>query len=302
MGRITNKKIGVLMGGLSSEREISIKTGTLIALSLKKRGYNVVTIDVGRNLPLQLLEKDIEVAFIALHGRYGEDGCVQGLLEIMGIPYTGSGVAASAISMDKVLSKKIFNYHRIPTPPGRIYRTGEDLPRDISYPVVVKPAREGSTIGVSIVEKEEDLPMALTRASEYDDTILLEEYIEGMEITAGILADRPLPLVEISPVGGFYNYEAKTTKGLSEYIVPARLSSQLEERIKDIALKAHKAIGCHYVSRVDFRVDRDNNPYVLEVNTIPGMTETSLLPRAAKEAGIGYDDLVESILNSAFLK
>lgn len=302
MGKVTDKKIGVLMGGLSSERDISMKTGTLIALSLKRQGYKVVTIDAGRNLPLQILEKGIEVAFIALHGRYGEDGCVQGLLEVMGIPYTGSGVAASAICMDKILSKKIFDYHEIPAPACRVYRIGQDIPGDMAYPVVVKPAREGSTIGISIVEKEEDLPQALERAGKYDNTILLEEYIDGMEVTAGILADRPLPLIEISPPGGFYDYEAKTTKGLSEYIVPARLSPDLMARIQDIALMAHKAVGCHYLSRVDFRIDKGGNPYVLEVNTIPGMTETSLLPRAAKEAGISYDELVETILNSAFTR
>lgn len=300
---ITNKRIGVLMGGLSSEREISLRTGNLVAASLARKGYDVVPIDVGRDLPYRLDDEEIEAAFIALHGRYGEDGCVQGLLEVMGIPYTGSGVAASVICMDKLLSKRMFEYHGIPTPKFFAYRRddGEDLPA-VRYPVVVKPCREGSTIGVNIVSKGSDLPPAVENALQYGDKVLIEEYIAGMEVTAGILDDTPLPLVEIIPEKGFYDFSAKTTAGMSEYVVPARLSSSLCERIQAIALKTHKALGCCYVSRVDFRIDPAGHPYVLEVNTVPGMTETSLLPRAAGEAGIGYNDLVEKILSSAFIK
>lgn len=300
---ITNKRIGVLMGGLSSEREISLKTGNLVAASLTRKGYDVVPIDVGRDLPYRLDDEEIEAAFIALHGRYGEDGCVQGLLEVMGIPYTGSGVAASAICMDKLLSKRMFEYHGIPTPKFFLYRRddGEDLPA-VRYPVVVKPCREGSTIGVSIVSKGSDLPPAVENALQYGDEVIIEEYIAGMEVTAGILDDTPLPLVEIIPERGFYDFSAKTTAGMAEYVVPARLSPSLCEGIQAIALKTHKALGCCYVSRVDFRIDPAGHLSVLEVNTVPGMTETSLLPRAAGEAGIGYDDLVEKILSSAFIK
>lgn len=299
----TKKRIGILMGGISSEREISLKTGNLVTTSLSKMGYNVVPIDVGRDLPYRLDAEGVEVAFIALHGRYGEDGCVQGLLEVMGIPYTGSGVAASAICMDKILSKKIFEYHGIPAPKSTVYRRGQrDLTPAMRYPVVVKPRREGSTIGVSIVLKSTDIESAIEDALQYGDDVIIEEYIDGMEVTAGVLDDKPLPLVEIIPKKGFYDFRTKTTAGMAEYIVPAGLSQYMEENIKAIALKAHNALGCSFVSRVDLRVDPAGHPYVLEVNSIPGMTETSLLPRAAKEAGIGYDELVEMILSSAFVR
>ena len=300
---ITDKKIGVLMGGLSSEREISLRTGGLVAASLTKKGYSVTAIDVDRDLPQRLISEDIGVAFIALHGRYGEDGCVQGLLEVMGIPYTGSGVSASAICMDKLLSKEILEHHGISTPKYTVFRkdTAGDPP-SVRYPVVVKPLREGSTIGISVVSEKKDINPALDNALQYGDTALIEEYIAGMEVTAGIIGDKPLPLVEIVPRGGFYDFNTKTSGGMAEYIVPARLAAAVSEKIQDAALTAHKALGCCYVSRVDFRVDPAGQPYVLEVNTIPGMTETSLLPKAAGEAGIGYDDLVEMILSSASLR
>ncbi|MBI5193447.1 MAG: D-alanine--D-alanine ligase [Nitrospirae bacterium] len=360
---ITGKRIGVLMGGISSERDISLKTGNLVASALKRLGYDVTPVDMGYDLPSRIEEEGIEAAFIALHGRYGEDGCVQGLLEILGIPYTGSGIAASAICMDKLLSKKMFEYYGIPTPEYSVYeqphphlnplpegeensrpfkgrvREGMGLfsdepvmsealtkdnenpplfsrggmgglfsgeqgidPNSIKYPVVVKPCREGSTIGISIVSKPEGLQEALDKAIEYGDKVIIEKYISGIEVTAGILDNKPLPLVEINPIGGFYDFTTKTSKGMADYIVPARLSASVTESIKDIALKTHLSLGCCYVSRVDFRVDPAGNPYVLEVNTVPGMTETSLLPMAAKAAGIGYDELVEMILSSAFIK
>ncbi len=299
---ITNKRIGVLMGGLSSERDISLKTGNLVAASLRKSGYPVATIDVGRDLPSQLVHEGVEAAFVALHGRYGEDGCVQGLLEVMGIPFTGSGVAASAICMDKHLSKKLFEYHGIPTPKFSVYRREKgDKPAALRYPLVVKPCREGSTIGIGIVSKDTELDPAIENAARYGGPVILEEYIEGKEITAGILNDKPLPLVEIIPKEGFYDFRTKTTSGMAEYVVPAKLSPSVTKNIKAIALQVHQATGCCYVSRVDFRVDPAGQPYVLEVNTIPGMTETSLLPQAAREAGIGYDELVEMILSSAFV-
>ena len=299
---ITDKRIGVLMGGFSSERDISLKTGNLVAASLKKMGYDVVTIDVGRDLPYQLINNHVEVAFIALHGRYGEDGCMQGLLEVMGITYTGSGVVSSAICMDKLLSKKVFEYHNIPTPKYYIYsREKGDNSTAARYPVVVKPCREGSTIGISIASKGAELDNAIGNALQYGDDVIIEEYIDGMEVTAGILNNKALPLVEIIPKEGFYDFRTKTTGGMAEYVVPAKLSPYITENIKAIALQAHKAAGCCYVSRVDFRVDPAGQPYVLEINTIPGMTETSLLPRAAGVAGFGYDKLVEMILSSAFI-
>lgn len=299
---ITKKKIGVLMGGISSERDISLKTGNLIASSLRRTGYDVITIDAGTDLPYQIDKNGVEVAFIALHGRYGEDGCVQGLLELMGIPYTGSGVTASALCMDKALSKRLFEYHSVPTPEYILYKKDEKGVPDVpGYPVVVKPCREGSTIGVSIVTNKEALLPALENALCYGDDVIIEKYIDGMEVTAGILDNAPLPLIEIVPKEGFYDFKTKTTSGAAEYIVPARLSSSVTEEIKAIALKTHKVMGCCYVSRIDFRIDPAGHPYVLEVNTVPGMTETSLLPMAAGEAGIGYDELVGMILTSAFI-
>ncbi len=300
---ITKKRIGVLMGGISSEREISLKTGGLVADSLRKMDYDVVTVDFERDLFRQLRDEGVEIAFVALHGRYGEDGCVQGLLEVMDIPYTSSGVVASAICMDKPLSKKMFLYHDIPTPKFSIYRRSDgDSPPAMRYPFVVKPCREGSTVGVSIVSRSEDLSLSIANAFRYGDSIIIEEYVEGTEITAGILDNKPLPLVEIIPEGGFYDYNTKTISGKAEYIVPARLSPSTTAYLQNVALKAHSALGCCYVSRVDLRVDPAGHPYVLEVNSIPGMTETSLLPKAAKKAGIGYDKLVEMILSSAFMK
>lgn len=300
---ITDKKIGVLMGGLSSERDISLRTGGLVAASLINKGYSVVAIDIDRDLPRRLINEGIEVAFIALHGKYGEDGCVQGLLEVMGIPYTGSGVSASAVCMDKLLAKEILEHHGISTPKFSALRKSEaGEPSSMRYPVVVKPCREGSTIGISIVSDKKGLGAALDNAFQYGDTVLLEEYIAGMEVTAGIIGDKTLPLIEIVPGEGFYDFKTKTTAGMADYIVPARLSSRVTKDIHDTALRAHRALGCCYVSRVDFRVDPAGQAYVLEVNTIPGMTDTSLLPKAAGEAGIGYDNLVEMILSSAFLK
>ncbi len=299
---ITDKKIGVLMGGLSSERDISLRTGNLVKEALVNKGYRASAIDVGSDLPQRLMNEEIGVAFIALHGRYGEDGCVQGLLEVMGIPYTGSGVTASAICMDKRLTKEILEHHGIATPKFSLVRKDEaDNTPSVRYPVVVKPLREGSTIGISVASDKKEIGHALSCAFQYGDTALIEEYIAGMEITAGIIGDKPLPLIEIVPKGGFYDFNTKTTGGMAEYIAPARLSAAVSRKIQDTALMAHKALGCCYVSRVDFRVDPAGQPYVLELNTVPGMTKTSLLPKAAGEAGIRYDDLVEMILSSAFI-
>jgi len=300
---ITGRKIGVLMGGLSSEREISLATGRLVTASLLRKGYSVAAIDVGRDLPQRIINEGIEVAFIALHGRYGEDGCVQGLLEVMGIPYTGSGVSSSAVCMDKLLTKEILEHNGISTPKFSVIRKDSECdPPPVRYPVVVKPLREGSTIGISVVSEKKDMGPALKCAFQYGDTALIEEYIAGMEVTAGIIGDKPLALIEIVPREGFYDFNTKTRGGMADYIVPARLSAAVSRNIQDIALTAHKALGCCYVSRVDFRVDPSGQPYVLEVNTVPGMTETSLLPKAAGEAGISYDDLVEMILSSASLR
>jgi D-alanine-D-alanine ligase len=267
----------------------------------------VTAIDVGEDLPEKLVKEKIECAFLALHGRFGEDGTIQGMLELMKIPYTGSGVLASALAMHKIMSKKFFLYESIPTPRFEVFQREEikrDLPKKISLPlpVVVKPAREGSTIGVSIVQKEEELGPALKEAGEYDEEILVEEFMKGKEITVGILEDIPLPIIEIVPKSGFYDYHSKYTKGETQYILPARISREKYLYAQEISLKAFQTLGCSGVARVDLMTDGDENPFVIDVNTMPGMTETSLLPKAASYAGIPFEDLVERILLGASLK
>ncbi|RLD95553.1 MAG: D-alanine--D-alanine ligase [Aquificota bacterium] len=304
-------RIALLLGGPSSEREVSLKTGGAVASALRKKGLDVVELDVGEDLSKlveDLKRVEPQVVFIALHGAFGEDGVIQGVLEYLGLSYTGSGVLASALAMDKLASKRLFSYHGIPVPRYTIFRReGWTLPgevplEELSYPLVVKPAAEGSTIGVSIVDKEEVLEAALRKAYKYGDTVLVEEYIEGREITVGILGDEPLPVIEIIPETGFYDYRAKYTPGLTRYEVPAKLPRDMALMVQDMALLAHRALGCKDVSRVDFRLSEDGTPYVLEVNTIPGMTETSLLPKAAAAAGISFEELVLRILESALKK
>jgi len=304
---IRKKKIGVLMGGLSREREISLKTGKAILKALMERGYNACSIDVGKDIAEILIREKIEVAFLALHGRFGEDGTVQGMLELMKIPYTGSGVLASALALHKIMAKRIFLYEKIPTPSYEVFQR-EELEkgpwRNISLPLprVVKPAREGSTIGVSIAKTEEEFAQALKEAGKYDDEILVEEFIKGKEITVGILENIPLPIIEIAPKSGFYNYHSKYTKGETQYIIPARIPREKYLYAQEMSLKAFQALGCSGCARVDLMTDEDGNPFVIDVNTMPGMTETSLLPQAASYAGISFEDLVERILLGASLK
>ncbi len=296
-----------MMGGLSREREISLKTGKAILRALAEKGYAVIPIDVGNDIAEKLIKEKIEYAFLALHGRFGEDGTIQGMLELMKIPYTGSGVLASALAMDKIMSKKFFLCGKIPTPRFEVFRRDEikkDQPKKISLPlpVVVKPAREGSTIGISIVRREEDLSPALKEAGEYDKEILIEEFLRGKEITVGILEDIPLPIIEIVPKSGFYDYRSKYTKGETQYIVPARVGREKYLYAQEISLKAFQTLGCAGIARVDLMTDENENPFVIDVNTMPGMTETSLLPKAANYAGISFEDLVERILLGASLK
>jgi len=302
-------KIALLIGGPSSEREVSFKTGEAVYKALKEENLNAVKIEVGDSLTSlvdELKKVSPDVVFIALHGRFGEDGVIQGILEYMSIPYTGSGVLASALSMDKVASKKLFASCGIPVPRYTIVRKpgwilpGE-LPLDeLRRPLVVKPACEGSTIGVSVVKKEDELESAIKKAYEYGDAVLIEEYISGRELTVGILGDEPLPVVEVIPKTGFLDYRTKYTPGLSEQKIPAELPGKLYKRVQEMALLAHRALGCKGVSRVDFRLSEDETPYALEVNSIPGMTETSVLPKAAAAAGISFRELVVRILEYAF--
>jgi len=301
------RKIGVLMGGISREREVSLRTGKAILKALTEKGYHALAIDVGQDIAEVLTREKVEVAFIALHGRFGEDGTIQGMLELMRIPYTGSGVLASALALHKVMAKKFFFCEHIPTPTYEVFRREEiekNSPRTTSLPlpVVVKPAREGSTIGVSVVKKEEELNPALQEACKYDEEILVEEFMKGKEITVGILEDIPLPVIEIVPKSGFYDYHSKYTKGETEYILPARIPREKYLYAQEISLKAFQALGCSGCARVDVMTDEEGNPFVIDVNTMPGMTETSLLPKAALYAGISFEDLVERILLGAELK
>jgi D-alanine-D-alanine ligase len=262
---------------------------------------------VGQDIAETLVKKKIECAFLALHGRFGEDGTIRGMLELMRIPYTGSGVLASALALHKIMAKKFFLYEKIPTPPFEVFQREEiekDSLRTVSLPMplVVKPAREGSTIGVSIVRKEEELVPALKEAGRYDDEILIEKFMGGSEITVGILEDIPLPIVEIVPKSGFYDYHSKYTKGETQYIIPARIPREKYLYAQEIGLKAFKMLGCSGFARVDLMTDEEGSPFVIDVNTMPGMTEMSLLPKAAEFAGIQFGDLVERILLGASLK
>ena len=291
------------MGGMSTEREISVKSGQAVYNALIQKGYKAVAVDVGKDVYSKLIKEKIDMAFIALHGKYGEDGAIQGLLEIMGIPYTGSGILASAISIDKALAKKLFTLNKIPTPAFEVVKKGNAAGnatfKNLGLPLIVKPNSQGSTIGVSIVSNKRDFQNAIKKAMKYDGAILIEKFIKGRELTIGILSNKALPIIEIRPKNGMYDFKAKYTRGMTEYIVPASISKILERRLTDIAFMAFNTLGCRNVARVDIMLDNKNRPYVLEVNTIPGMTEISLLPKAAACAGIGFPDMVEEILLNA---
>jgi D-alanine-D-alanine ligase len=304
---LKKKRVAVMMGGLSREREISLKTGKAILKALTEKGYTVIAIDVGDDITEKLVKEKIECAFLALHGRFGEDGTIQGMLELMRIPYTGSGVLASALAMHKIMAKKFFLCEKIPTPAFEVFQQEEikkGLQKKISLllPLVVKPAREGSTIGISIVQRAEELSPALKKAGEYDEEIFVEEFMKGREITVGILEDIPLPVIEILPKSGFYDYHSKYTKGETQYILPARIPREKYLYAQEISLRTFQTLGCSGVARVDLMTDENENPFVIDVNTMPGMTETSLLPKAASYAGIPFEDLVERILLGASLK
>ncbi len=301
-----NRKIGVLMGGMSSEREVSLRTGESVLAALIERGHDAVAVYVDRDIDLALRQHRIDVAFIALHGRWGEDGCIQGLLETMGIPYTGSSVLASALAMDKVKAKELFRLHNLPTPAYHVLDRADESDviaahGDFGYPAVVKPVHEGSSVGVEMVHSAGELSAACERAFCFDDELLVERFIAGQEVSVAVLGDRALGAVEIAPKRGFYDYGAKYTSGASEYFIPPRLSPERYRGILTQAVRAHTALGCTGATRVDLMVSESGNEYVLEVNTVPGMTRTSLLPKIADAAGIGFDELCEMILSGARL-
>ena len=300
-----NRTIGVLMGGMSSEREVSLRSGEAVLAALTQRGYRALPIYVDRDVDRVLRQSSIDVAFIALHGRYGEDGCVQGLLEVMGIPYTGSDVLASALAMHKVKSKELFRLHNRPTAPYYVASDDGELAvtthGDFGYPCVVKPAREGSSVGVTIVHSERELAAAIEAAGCFDCEVLVERYIAGQEVSVAVLGDRPLGAVEIAPKTDFYDYGAKYTRGQTNYFLPPRLSPERYRGVLAMAARATAALGCRGATRVDLIVSEAGNEYLLEVNTVPGMTPTSLLPKIAAAAGIDFGELCEAQLYAATL-
>ena len=300
------RRIGVLLGGLSSEREVSLRSGEAVLAALTMRGHDVVPIYADGDLDVAIRQERIDAAFIALHGRCGEDGCVQGLLEVLGIPYTGSGVLASALAMHKSKAKELFRLHNLPTPAYYTLTaaTAADLDGthgDFGFPCVVKPAHEGSSVGVSICRAPEELAPAVERALRFDDEVLVERHISGQEISVAILGDRALGAVEIAPRDGFYDYSNKYTRGATDYFIPPRLSPERYRGVLVQALRAHTALGCRGATRVDMIVSESGNEFVLEVNTVPGLTPTSLVPRIADAAGLSFGELCEAMLAGAQL-
>jgi D-alanine-D-alanine ligase len=300
---LLKKKIGVLYGGWSSEREISIGSGKCVLRALKRQGFQVKGIDVDRNFIKKL--RGIDVVFIALHGKPGEDGTVQGILDFLGIPYTGSGVMGSAIGMDKIVSKNLFNANGIPTP-DFYYEANIDINEIIiklDLPVVIKPRAEGSSVGITIVETKTDLERKIKSTLRKFKDVYFERYIPGMMATCGIINDVPLPVLEIAPKKRkFYDYKAKYTSGMTEYIVPARIPEKKYKQLQDCALAAHRTIGASGFSRIDFVLDEDYNPYVLEVNTIPGLLSESNLPLEARAIGLTYEQLIFEILKTSLVR
>lgn len=334
-------KVLVLMGGISLERDVSLASGAAISGALKNRGYEVIALDTAQGS--KLIEKDtqlipdniktappdlaelarydreqsiklaalddlrvVDVIFLAFHGNAGEDGTIQALLELANKKYTGSGVLASALAMNKAISKKLFEREKIPTPrwtllKSKTYSPGSlpDLLQKFPPPVIIKPNDQGSTIGLTLVENEADCSAAVEKAFAVSDEVLIEEYIEGRELTVAVLGDEPLPVVEILPKNKLYDYECKYTKGMCSYQCPADLSDEKREEIQKLGLTAFQTLGCRGYARVDFRMDRKGNLFCLEVNTLPGMTKTSLVPKAAKVMGISFDELIERIVKLA---
>ncbi|MGE4357641.1 MAG: D-alanine--D-alanine ligase [Candidatus Omnitrophota bacterium] len=308
-----NLKIGVFMGGPSSEHDISLKSGRAVFSALRELGLKAIPVILPRDLEWwndsleglfkELLEEaEIDVVFNALHGNFGEDGKFQKILENLGFPYTGSDSRASYLGMDKIESRKVFEKAGIPVPRYKILENSKFDTIEFSYPCVVKPARGGSSIGVSIVEKEEDLHKAIDLAFTYDRKVIIEEYIEGKEVTVAILGDKALPLIQIIPRRKFYSYEAKYKDKETCYLLPAPIRKDLQEKAQTVAKKAHCVLGCRGFSRVDMILNKEGVPVVLEINTIPGLTSRSLLPKAAQAENISFPQLCLKILESALAK
>jgi len=298
---LEEKQIGVLMGGLSTEREVSISTGNSVCEAMIRMGLNISPIHVDQNIVDDL--QNIDLAFNALHGTYGEDGSIQGLLEYLKIPYTGSGVLGSALAFDKLKTKEILKSHNIPTADYEVlYRNRkETIQRTLELPVVVKPTNQGSSFGISIVQKENQWKLALENAFKYSKEIIIEKFIKGRLLAIGMNSEEPMPIIQINPKSEFYDYEAKYTSGKTEYICPANLTRNEIDRCNEVSKKVFRILRGRGLPRVDIILDDNGVPFVLEMNTIPGMTPTSLLPMAALEMGIDFDQLVMEILKKARL-
>lgn len=302
-------RIGVLMGGTSAEREVSLRSGNAVVAALQDAGRDAVPVVLGPDAdPVAAIRAaDMDAAFLALHGRLGEDGCVQGLLEILGIPYTGSSVMSSALAMDKLKAKELFRLHNVPTPPYYVFdRTFsaadvEEVHGSFGFPVIVKPRREGSSIGVARADNPSELAAAIEQAMVHDDSVLVERFIAAKEVAVGILDGRVLGAVEIAPKHGIYDYKAKYTPGMTEYFCPARLASTRLRGILNLGERAAQALDTAGAVRVDLLVTEGQNEYVLEVNTLPGMTPTSLMPKIAASVGFSFAQLCAAIADSARL-
>jgi D-alanine-D-alanine ligase len=306
-------KVGVLYGGVSAEREVSLKSGAMVLEALRRRGIDAHGFDTGFGSLADLVAQQFDRVFIALHGRGGEDGTIQGALEMIGVPYTGSGVMASAIAMDKIFTKRLWTTHGLPTPRWVELRPGPKLreqlrtvPDELGLPVFVKPPHEGSTIGVSKVKGYSQMSEAFDLAAKYDDVVLAEEFIEGAELTCAVIERQgkavALPTIRIVAPGGNYDYEHKYHSNETQYLCPAGLPEAVEQEVRELSVRAFESIGCSGWARADLMLTKDNTPYLLEINTSPGMTDHSLVPMAARASGLSYEDLVVEILAGASLK
>jgi len=295
-------KVAVLLGGKSAEREVSLNSGGMVLKALRSRGVDAHAFDPAERNLEDLLKQKFARAFIALHGRFGEDGTVQGVLEWLGIPYTGSGILASALAMDKLRTKLLWHAEGLPTPPYEVLRKESELKavaKRLGTPLFVKPAAEGSSVGMSKVRSAAALDEAYALAVNYDPVVIAEKFIDGPELTAAILGDEVLPLIRIETPRAFYDYEAKYIANDTRYLIPAGLSAKKEKELQALCLKAFRALGCRGWGRVDLMLDKRGRPYLLEVNTAPGMTDHSLVPMAARATGLSYEDLCVRILEGA---
>ena len=298
-------KVAVLMGGRSAERPVSLKSGAMVLAALKKKGVDARAFDPKERGLEDLIRERFDRVFVILHGRYGEDGTIQGALELLGIPYTGSGVLASALAMDKWRTKLVWQSSGIPTPRSELLTRDGDMQAvatRLGLPIMVKPANEGSSIGMTKVKSARDLAEAHALAANYDRVVIAETLVDGVELTAGILGDKPLPLIKLETPREFYDYEAKYQANDTRYVIPCGLPPDAERIVQDEALFAFQALGCRGWGRVDVMLDRSGKPYFLEVNTSPGMTDHSLVPMAARHAGLSFEDLCLRILELARLE